>query len=103
MDTLEDWNCKDSKDKTYQKFKTHIWKEYNELRKVGALTIQHSKLQPQMQHAQMTPNQGILPQDITNELRNTIMDAIMAMNDSDASSDSTIPLAPQWWTQTLLN
>ena len=74
-----------------QTSKKHLRKEYNELRQVGALAIQHSKLQPQAHLAQNTneiTNQ--ISSNISNDLRNTIMDAIMALNQSEESED-TVP------------
>ena len=44
MEALKTWNREDNSVKTYAAFKLHIRKEYNELRKVEALTVAHSNL-----------------------------------------------------------
>ena len=90
MDSLKAWN-KQTTNKTYADFKKHLRKEYNELRQVGALTIQHSKLNPQ---AHLTKNsediKSQISAEISNDLRNTIMDAIMAMNQSEHGEDTRV-------------
>jgi len=89
MDSLKAWN-KQTTNKTYADFKTHLRKEYNELRQVGALTIQDSKLQPQVNIAATQQNlSDQISSTVANDLRNTIMDAIMALNNTD-----TAPLEP---------
>ena len=89
MDSLKAWN-KQTTNKTYADFKTHLRKEYNELRQVGALTIQDSKLQPQVNIAATQQNLSEqISSTVANDLRNTIMDAIMALNNTD-----TAPLEP---------
>ena len=69
--------------------------EYNELRQVGALAIHDSKLQPQLHHTQNTQDLGTqFSTTITNDLRSTILDAIMAFNSNkDVPSES--PSIPQ--------
>ena len=80
MELLKHWNRKEPEDKTYANFKVHICKEYNELKKVGALTVSQLHINPQMNHAaQETMTNENLTSDITSELRSTIMGAIMTM------------------------
>ena len=83
MESLKSWNKRTS-EKTYSNFKDHLRKEYNELRQVSALSVKHSNLQPQLNLASNTENlSSTISASVSNDLRNTIMDAIMALNKSD--------------------
>ena len=94
MDSLKNWNKKTT-DKTYSDLKIHMRNEYNELRQVSALSIRDSKLQPQLHNVNTTPQDlgTQISSTITNDLRSTIMDAIMALNSTADSLNetSTIP------------
>ena len=94
MESLKSWN-KRTTDKTYADFKIHLCKEYNELRQVGALSIKKSNLQPQINMASNTENiSNAISASVTNDLRNTIMDAIMALNQhEDSVQEPTAPKA----------
>ena len=94
MDSLKMWNKSTPVEKTYAAFKTYLRKEYNELRKVGALTIQQSHLHPQANLAVDT-SQTLTEQissTVANDIRTTIMDAIMALNQPEQPS---VPVVPQ--------
>ena len=80
MEFLKCWNRKEAEEKTFANFKVHICKEYNELKKVGALTKSQSHINPQVNHTQDTTNTDNLTSAITNKLRSIIMDAIMTIN-----------------------
>ena len=83
MESLKSWN-KQTTDKTYSDFKTHLRKEYNELCQVGVLSIKQSNLQPQVNMTSSTENiSNAISALVTNDLHNTIMDAIMALNQHD--------------------
>ena len=70
----------------------HIRKEYNELRKVGALTIQQSNIAPQMNNIQEPVNAPNLSNEISNELQNTIVDVIMPLNQASEELATTPPV-----------
>ena len=102
MDSLKSWN-KQTENKTYANFKVHLCKEYNELRQVGALSIKNSKLQPQLNFTATSENMTEqISASVTNDLRNTIMDAIMALQQGDTSSNPE-PIAPQANSVTVAN
>ena len=68
MDSLKTWN-KRTTNKIYSDIKVHLQKEYDDLRQVGALTLQHSKLQPQVsltQHSDDVTEK--LTTNVTNDL-----------------------------------
>ena len=91
MESLKVWNRQDN-NKTYTDFKIHIRKEYNELRKVGALTIQQSQLNPQVNNVQEPTTD--LTSAITSELRSTIMDVIISIQQVPEETMTT-PTNPQ--------
>ena len=68
MESLKMWNKKESNEKTNVEFKIHIRKEYNELQKVGALTIQQSNITPQLNNVQEPVNTQNLSKKNSNEL-----------------------------------
>ena len=82
MDSLKNWNKKTT-NKTYADFKIHMRREYNELRQVGALSISDSKLQAQLNHTQNSQDfSSQISATVSNNLRSTIMDTIMALNNN---------------------
>ena len=64
----------------YADFKDHLRKEYNDLKQVGALSVQNSRLNAQMNNIQ---DPGIISDqistNITNDLQNTILDFLIAI------------------------
>ena len=69
--------------KTSADFKLHMRKEYNKLLQVGALSICDSKLQAQLNHTQNPQDfSSQISATVSNNLRSTIMDTIMALNNN---------------------
>ena len=81
-DALKLWNKK-TENKTYADFKDHLWKEYNNLKQVGALSVQNSRLNPQANNLRDNSNIGEqISANIANDLQNTILDALMSIQSS---------------------
>ena len=79
-EALKTWNKQDNTNKTYAIFKLHIRKEYNELQKVGALTLAQWNINPQANLTQDLPTNKTFTNEITRELRSTIMDGITLLH-----------------------
>ncbi len=95
MDSLKMWNKREPAQKTYAAFKAHLRKEYNELRKVGALTIQQSNLHPQANLTTDAPPNltDQISSTVSNDIHETILDAIMALNQLEQPSFPSVPQA----------
>ena len=93
MEALKTWNKEDTTNKTYANFKAHLRKEYNELRQVGALSIKDAKIQPQMNLTSSSDMTERISATVTNDLRTTIMDAIMALNNSEDTIEPQVNAA----------
>ena len=80
MEALKAWNIRESTENTCTSFKIYIRKEYNKLRKVGALTINQSTINQQVNNTQELPTNNEPSSEISRELHNTNMDVIMLIN-----------------------
>ena len=90
---MKQWKRTEAEDKTYANFKTHIRKEYNELRKVGALTVSQLHINPQVNHTtQENLSKDNLTSAITNKLRSTIMNVIMTINQGPEDVEAQQPV-----------
>ena len=96
QNALIKWNKKPSPDKTFTMLKIHMRQQWNELNKVGALKIQDSTLNQANLIQEINEQQqdliASLKNDINNQFRSTIADAIMMLqqqNHNDIGPDIT--------------
>ena len=86
------WNEKSDTDKKLRNFKTHMRNSWDQLKRVGALSMRDSSLQNVNLIKQVTDKQQQLADelrtDLSLQLKNTISDAIMYLHNTDSQSTS---------------
>ena len=80
QDSLKDWNAKPTTEKTFANFKSHIRKEHQSLKQVGALTVQLSALYQANMIPQVANQQSDLEQNskatVDKQVKNSIVEAL---------------------------
>ena len=92
-DALKDWNRKPTADKTFANMKTHMRTTYQELKQVGALSIEESALNDRVNLVQeLTRHQEDLVRDLKNDLtehfKTNMVDAMMLMHQTPSGPPS---------------
>ena len=118
MDALKDWNKKATVDKTYDNMKQHMRAHYQDLKQVGALTVEDSALNDRanlLQEVTRTQEQFAtdLKNDLQEQLKTNMVDAMLLLqqqaphlSDTDTSTvtaDSMNSATTTATLQTILN
>ena len=93
IDALKDWNKKVPTDKTYANMKTHMRTHYQELKQVGALTVEDSALNDRANLLQeVTRSQEHfahnLRTDLTEQLKTNMVDAMLLLQQAPQLTDT---------------
>ncbi len=92
-EALRKWNKKPTAEKTYANIKTHMRQHYQDLKQVGALTIEDSSLHHQanlvqeLARNQQAPVQD-LKHDLTEQIKTNMVDAMLLLQQAPSLTDT---------------